>query len=457
MRGSNWWKLAFMVVWAIPGANADFRSAFQAYQEQKYSEAYAQFRELAELGHPQSQYMVGVLYYNGQGVSRNPTLAYGWIRLAANAGFAPAMDLEPRVRRTMDSEAVERSRALLDKFSESAVAERLLPKVVEDCEYFNATPPKKKKVEPPSYPMDALIKGVNGSVLLEFLIERDGTVRDVRIIEAIPSGVFEHRVRSAAFKWLFEPAMRDGKPFATWAEMYVYFKIDGSTTLTNEATKRLAQIKQQAEQGDPLSQYLHALIMAGHPQFQKPWSEVLPWLMKSAQGGIAPAQYRVGQSLLRGRGCEPDSGKAAEWLLRAAQQDHADAQLELAVLSLKAGPGYDPKKAMFWLERAVANGNHNAKKYLAGVLAASTVESLRDPTRALMLIDDVLEVDRDDIVAQEIRAAALAASGQLAAAVDVQTKALAIAKRRQWDLTETNARLMRYRAGETWHGEFLEY
>jgi TPR repeat protein len=50
--------------------------------------AVAQFRELAEKGDADSQYMLGVAYDKGYGVSKDDTEAFKWFRLAAEQGHA---------------------------------------------------------------------------------------------------------------------------------------------------------------------------------------------------------------------------------------------------------------------------------------------------------------------------------------------------------------------------------
>jgi TPR repeat protein len=174
-------------------------------------------------------------------------------------------------------------------------------------------------------------------------------------------------------------------------------------------------------------------------------------------GGVAPAQYRVALSLLRGQGCEADTAKGYEWLLKAAQQDYPDAQVELAKLTLRTGPAFDPKKGMFWLERAVAAKDVKAKKYLAAVLATSRTESLRDARRAMHLIDDVLAAERNDILGLEIRAAAAAALGDTKTAVKTQIRAVAAATQRDWDIVELNERLATYQAGKPWYGDLIAF
>jgi uncharacterized protein len=445
---------AFFTV--APLAYADYQSAAKAYVAKDYDKAIVEFRGLAELGHADSQYALGVMYYQGLGASKNSLLAYGWIRLAADAGNTKARDLEPKIRAQMEEDGVERARSIVNKFAPDAINSRLMPKILENCEYQNAVGPKPIDMHAPAYPRQLLNEGRQGYVLFEFYVAKDGTVRDVNVVDALPRDAFESTVREVVATWRFKPALRNGQPFGTWAATYMNFRItDGKTS--DESIKTIKKIKALAEEGDPNAQYLYGLILSGHVDYLKPWSDALPWMLKAAQGGSAPAQYRVGQSLLRGRGCEQDGVKGAEWLLRSAQQDYADAQVELSRLALKTGPNYDSSKALFWLERAIAAGDEKAKKYLAAVLAASPVEQLRDPTRALDLIDAVLKQERGDISAQEIKASALAATGKYEQAAALQTKAIAVAKKRQWDLTDLNARLESYQSGKPWYGDLLAF
>ena len=52
--------------------------------------------------------------------------------------------------------------------------------------------------------MDALRSGVTGKVDLDFRVAADGSVRDVRILHAQPSGVFEQAATAAIRQWHFE-------------------------------------------------------------------------------------------------------------------------------------------------------------------------------------------------------------------------------------------------------------
>jgi len=51
--------------------------------------------------------------------------------------------------------------------------------------------------------------------------------------------------------------------------------------------------------------------------------------LKSAEQGIADAQFNFGLILEEGRGVQQDSDSAAVWYSEAAQQGHVEAQLRL--------------------------------------------------------------------------------------------------------------------------------
>jgi periplasmic protein TonB len=57
----------------------------------------------------------------------------------------------------------------------------------------------------PPYPAEALRSGTTGSIEVEFLVNRDGSVSDVRIVKATPRGVFDRGVQSTVRKWQFQP------------------------------------------------------------------------------------------------------------------------------------------------------------------------------------------------------------------------------------------------------------
>lgn len=66
----------------------------------------------------------------------------------------------------------------------------------------------------PIYPRRALARGLEGFVLLEFVVTETGSVRDPVVIEAQPPGIFDRAAINAALKFKYKPKMVDGKPVA---------------------------------------------------------------------------------------------------------------------------------------------------------------------------------------------------------------------------------------------------
>ncbi|MDM4767250.1 energy transducer TonB [Pelomonas sp. SE-A7] len=65
--------------------------------------------------------------------------------------------------------------------------------------------PKVIKKVPPEFPREAAQKGIaNGSVKAELTIGADGTVTDVKILEAEPKRVFDKAVIAALKEWKYE-------------------------------------------------------------------------------------------------------------------------------------------------------------------------------------------------------------------------------------------------------------
>ena len=66
----------------------------------------------------------------------------------------------------------------------------------------------------PIYPQRALARGLEGWVLVEFTVTTAGTVRDVRVVEADPPGVFDRAAMDAALKFKYKPRVIDGRAVA---------------------------------------------------------------------------------------------------------------------------------------------------------------------------------------------------------------------------------------------------
>jgi protein TonB len=84
-------------------------------------------------------------------------------------------------------------------------------------------PPKPIKITKPRYPQEAFIKKVEGTVTLEIMIDEQGNVTPVRILESIP--MLDAAAMRTVQEWQFMPAIKDGRRVATIARAPVTFTI----------------------------------------------------------------------------------------------------------------------------------------------------------------------------------------------------------------------------------------
>ena len=64
----------------------------------------------------------------------------------------------------------------------------------------------------PIYPRRAQTRGIEGYVLLEFVVTSTGAVRDPQVIEAKPPGIFDRAAINAALKFKYKPKVVNGEP-----------------------------------------------------------------------------------------------------------------------------------------------------------------------------------------------------------------------------------------------------
>jgi len=64
----------------------------------------------------------------------------------------------------------------------------------------------------PVYPRRAQTRGIEGFVLLEFIVTRTGAVQNPVVIESKPPGIFDRAAVNAALKFKYKPKVVNGEP-----------------------------------------------------------------------------------------------------------------------------------------------------------------------------------------------------------------------------------------------------
>ena len=88
------------------------------------------------------------------------------------------------------------------------------------------TPPRVIKRSPIVYPELARKQGVSGYVSMNVLINENGRVDDVQILQSEPAEVFDLMADSTIRQWQFEPATYNGKKVQVWAAQKIVFKLN---------------------------------------------------------------------------------------------------------------------------------------------------------------------------------------------------------------------------------------
>ncbi|MBQ26849.1 MAG: hypothetical protein CMH81_01700 [Nitrospiraceae bacterium] len=77
--------LALLLLFGVTSAvlAGDFEDGKDALAHKDFATAFQKFLNAAEAGHTKAQYMLGVSYAYGKGVSQNDVQAYKWFHIAA--------------------------------------------------------------------------------------------------------------------------------------------------------------------------------------------------------------------------------------------------------------------------------------------------------------------------------------------------------------------------------------
>ncbi len=84
-------------------------------------------------------------------------------------------------------------------------------------------PPRPIKLTKPQYPQEAFIKKIEGTVIVEILIDSTGRVVRARVIQSVP--LLDAAALRTVYDWVFSPAIKHGRPVATIANAPVAFRI----------------------------------------------------------------------------------------------------------------------------------------------------------------------------------------------------------------------------------------
>ena len=116
-----------------------------------------------------------------------------------------------------------KNETVVEKVVNETVVSKNIQKVSNDAVISDATFKGKRKS--PEYPDRAKKLGLEGKVVVKALIDIDGAIEDVQVLESSGYKILDRAVTKVAWKWEFEPSYRNGIPAKQWVKAPYEFVI----------------------------------------------------------------------------------------------------------------------------------------------------------------------------------------------------------------------------------------
>ena len=367
------------------------KQGLKAYNTGDYATALKKFRQTAEKGYVDSQYRLGYMYYNGEGITKNDTLAATWFTQAAEQGYAAAQLYLGDMYK--NSEAVPRNdTTAVEWYTRAAkqghpTAQIRLGEMYESGrgvkrDYAQAMEWYTQAANPNRYNNEAYYH------LGEMYYYGRGVPQDYE--KAL------EQYQMATIGTGYAPAqLRLG-------EMYEFGQgVPKDKTKAEEWYAKAAEgFQKAAEQGNAEAQYWLGHIYDFGQGVPSNYTQARKWYTKAAEQGDTEAQIRLGEMYHYGTGVPQDLAKAEEWYTKAAETGDAEAQYWLARMYFyiagemndraKARDWYN--KAKEWYTKAAEQGNAHAQ-YTLGSMYQRGIGVPRDHAEARKWYTKVTEQD----------------------------------------------------------------
>jgi TonB family protein len=239
----------------------------------------------------------------------------------------------------------------------------------------------------PQYPFEMYAKGFPGEVVVDFVVDTKGDVRNAYAVKWTNAG-FIPAALAAVSRWKFKPSIKNGKPVNTHLQVPIIFdlgtdldpaKVTDPEMLYNLGVwflngtgrprndeKAFDCYHRSAERNFVQAQYALGLMYANGRGVARNPAEGFRWLLKAAESKYSPAQCAVGMAYAAGEYVPKDLATAVSWYRKSAKQKFARAQYLFAIcLNTGAGAPMDRKEAAKQLEFA-ARQNLVAAQVLLG-------------------------------------------------------------------------------------------
>ncbi|WP_333606839.1 TonB family protein [Arsukibacterium sp.] len=262
------WMLIIALLLVNP-ARADWWQAINAYENKEYAAALQGFEQLITLGNEDAAYNLGAMYHNAEGVAADQEKALAYFMLAAELGRADAAELLERLLVQADAAQLAKTEQQLAVLRQSV---SIWPKDLNEPTDTVELPRPVKRAEP-RYPVDAARSGLFGYVSMRFLVDEQGKVQAIDVVDAYPAKTFDRESIRAVKRWQYE---------ATGKKHLLSVRLDYSLEGAVSVNSAQALIdKHQLWQGSLLGSPQHQLLLGSVLRLMDVQSRVELYIDKS--------------------------------------------------------------------------------------------------------------------------------------------------------------------------------
>ena len=307
--------------------------------EQDQREAVKWYRKAAEQGHKSAQFNLGVRYDNGQGVEQDQTEAVNWYRKAAEQGHKSAQfNLGVRYD---NGQGVEQDQTeAVNWYRKAAEQGHKSAQFNLGVRYDNGQGVEQDQTEAVNWYRKAVEQGTAEAQF------------NLGVCYAKGRGVEQDYTEAA--KW-YRKAAEQGNSMAQRSLAYCYIKGNGVKQDYDEAIRwfvKEAKCRKEKNIGNFLLQYCG--------------EDSIAWITKVAEKGYATAQHKLGSYYESGYKIEQSYEKAAYWYKKAVENGYIEAFIPLASLyEYGKGVTLDYSEAISLYRKAAENGDDSAKYNIA--------------------------------------------------------------------------------------------
>lgn len=249
--------------------NAEYELAMMYKQENQLTEAFNWFMKSAKgsffaEGNNNAQYELGLMYYYAKGTSKNNQEAAYWIKKAYENGHSEAKkvwdglelwkyeskpqtkkDIKfvlPQLSSNEDDHSAANSdlvKITLNDVKQSDEAGIDISKlsnyqiVYDKVEIMPSFPGGQGELNQfisttLIYPAIAAKNGIQGRVVLRFVVDKDGTISDIKIQQSVDSSLDKEAIRVVKAMPQWSPGMQEGEPVSVSFMMPINFRLTGS-------------------------------------------------------------------------------------------------------------------------------------------------------------------------------------------------------------------------------------